>query len=148
MKIIGVLFGLIIAVQSHARDYGDKNCNVVIVKAENEITGCCGNYYRATIAVSKTIIAQNFQKPDIRLQFNERGLSKPEDIIDVKETSRYKIFSIKLPFGASYHTDSLDLIAYVSNGIDRLYDNNFGVGQVSLEQANSWIFRQTRCNLN
>lgn len=144
MKTAVVIFGILFGMQVFAADFGDVNCHVVLTEAENVIIGGQGNYYQARVAVSKVIIAAFFQNPSVQLQ-HSGGLAvvAPTSVTD---NGSHWVYYFKLNFGAYYYSRSLTLIPYVTNGIDRLFDNNFGRGEVVLANYNNWKFRQNRCN--
>jgi hypothetical protein len=152
VKILMAVMGLLVASQSYASDYGDKQCKIVLVVAENVITGGSGSFYEAKVAVSKDLLSQQYQGAFVRLQYNGNGPANdgagPAQPISSEDSGRYVTYLFKLPFGAAYRSDTLRLIPYISNGIDRLFDNNFGEGEVLLERASNWRFNQGSCALN
>jgi hypothetical protein len=149
MKTILFVFTLLFIMQSKGNDLGDKDCNVVLLEAENYNTGGWGNYYRASVAISKSII-NRYKDPKVFLSYGENGngerkIEMPEY---AKESGFYKVYFFKLSFGATHVSQRLYIIPFIANSTDRLFDNNFGIGEVKLNSSNNWRFKQNNCNIN
>lgn len=144
MKTILFVFTFLFIVHSKGNDFGDKGCNVVLLEAENYITGGWGNYYRASVAVSKSIMRQ-YNDPQVFLKYGRDKFEKP---IDINDSGSYKVYYFKLSFGATHQSQSMSMIPYIANSTDRLFDNNFGIGEVILNKSNNWRFIQNKCNFN
>lgn len=152
-----ILCALLITSQAFAESYGDKHCNIYLVEARNIGTGCCGNYYSAQVALSKRIIASDFREFAIHLSYSNSHFwaewGSIEPLSDPKDTGDYLIYNFKLPFGAVHRSETIKFIPYVSNGIDRLYDNNFDPQKangtnayyVELKYQNNWWYKAQIC---
>lgn len=144
MKGILFVFTLLFIVHSKGNDIGDKDCNVVLLEAGNNITGGWGNYYDASVAVSKSIMKQ-YNNPQVVLHYGNDKIEKP---ISDKDIGKYKVYYFKFSSGATYHSQSMNMIPFIANSTDRLYDNNFGFGEVILNRSNNWRFIQNKCKIN
>jgi hypothetical protein len=76
MKGILFVFTFLFIVHSKGTDFGDKGCNVVLLEAGNYITGGLGNYYGASVAVSKSIMSQ-YNDPKVFLHYETDKIEKP-----------------------------------------------------------------------
>ena len=140
MKNLIVLSALLLtAANAHAADYGDKNCNIYVSKAGNVITGGWGNYLSATVVVSKDLIDRHFQKYQVRIAGSDKVAPTK-----VEDTGRKLVFTFEnYARGIEYHGNSATINAYITNGIDRLFDNN---DDVDLVQRYNWQYTNPRCN--
>jgi hypothetical protein len=73
---------------------------------------------------------------------------KLKNPINSKDNGSYKVYYFKLSFGATHHSQSMKMIPFVAYSTDRLYDNNFGFGEVILNRSNNWRFIQNKCKIN
>lgn len=134
LLVLTVMFSSV----SFARDYGDKDCNIFVIQAGNVITGGFGNYLSAKVAVSKSLIQRDFKKFQVRILGSENiSPSKIED------SGKFMIFVFdKYAKGIEYRGNSASVVAFISNGIDRLFDNN---DNVLLVQKHNWQYTNPRC---
>jgi hypothetical protein len=123
----------------YASDYGDTSCQIFVAQASNEITGCCGNFINAEVWVSKSLIARDFKDFQVKIQHFESA--EPTRVVDqgdyiAFEFSRYRE-------GVYYRTHTADIQAYITNGVDRLFDNN---DNVVLTREFAWRYTNPRCH--
>ncbi|MBN8537287.1 MAG: hypothetical protein J0M15_09550 [Deltaproteobacteria bacterium] len=144
MKGILFVFTFLFIVHSKGTDFGDKGCNVVLLEAGNYKTGGWGNYYGASVAVSKSIISQ-YNDPKVFLYYGTDKIEKP---INSKDNGNYKVYYFKLSSGATHYSQSMNMIPFIAYSTDRLFDNNFGIGEVILKGSNNWRFIQNKCKIN
>ncbi|MEQ1877888.1 MAG: hypothetical protein ABL958_14695 [Bdellovibrionia bacterium] len=139
MKLLLFVTALSLSFSANARDFGDKDCNIYVVRAGNVITGGHGNWLSATVAVSKDLIARDFQRPVVRIQGSENVA--PTEVKDGGSKLLYVFTNYRR--GIEYHGNSASVVAFISNGIDRLFDNN---DNVDLVQRYNWQYTNPRCN--
>lgn len=148
MKVLVLLLITILAAQSHAEDLGDSNCNIVLLEANNNITGASGNYYKASVAVSKNFIAQYASNYGVILQYETYNSVKKVNYSEMIPTSKYIIYIFKLPFSAAVSSRYIKMIPFLFTDSKRIFDNNFGQGFVTLTRDNNWQFHQANCSIN
>ena len=122
-----------------ASDYGDQNCNIFVSKAGNEITGGFGNYISATVIVTKSIIYSDFQNYSVRISGYED--IKPTKVFDIGDKRMFTFQRFRK--GIYNQGAKTTVIAYIDNGIDRLFDNN---DNVVLERMHNWQYSNPYCN--
>ncbi|MBK7963264.1 MAG: hypothetical protein IPK04_20010 [Bdellovibrionales bacterium] len=140
MKLFIISLLTILTSFSQAEDSGDKSCQVVLVRAQNVVTGGWGNYYEATVAVSKDLISK--LSSDFKVKLVPHIEMAP---VATSDTKNYTLFSFKFEYGAYVISSYLNLIALVQDGTNSIYDSNFGTGMVSLNKDNNWMFVQSKC---
>lgn len=147
MKVLILLLITILTAQTHAENLGDNTCNIVLLEAKNIITSGYGNYYQASVVVSKNFVAPFGSDYGVLLQYERNNTVKTINSIEMISTANYTIFNFKLPFGATDKSSYIKLIPFVQTNSNRIYDNNFGSGSVTLTSANNWQFNQSKCNI-
>ena len=126
---------------AHAADYGDRDCNIYVSDAGNVITGGDGNYISATVVVSGDLINKYFQDYEVKINGYENA--KPTRI---EGKGAFLVFTFdKYRKGVEYHGNSARVEAYITNGVDRLFDNN---DNVWLVRAHNWQYSNQRCKMN
>ena len=132
------LLFLLFSTSVFANDYGDKDCNIYVSYAANEITGGYGNFLNAEVVVKKELISKDFNNSKVRILGYE-------DIAPtfVQQRGNNVVFSFKrYAKGIVYHGNSATIVAYIDNGMDRLFDNN---DNVVLVQRFNWYYTNPRC---
>lgn len=147
MKVLILLLITILTAQTHAENLGDSNCNIVLLEAKKIITGGYGNYYQASVVVSKNFVAPFNSGYGVLLQYERNNTIKTINSIEMISTTDYIIFNFKLPIGANDKSSYIKLIPFVLTNSNRIYDNNFGLGSVTLTSTNDWQFNQSKCNI-
>ncbi|MBN8535853.1 MAG: hypothetical protein J0M15_02280 [Deltaproteobacteria bacterium] len=147
MKVLILLLITILTAQTHAENLGDNNCNIVLLEAKNFITGGYGNYYQASVVVSKNFVEPFGSNYGVLLQYERNNTVKTINSKEMISTANYIIFNFKLPFGATGRFSFIKLIPFLQTNTSRIYDNNFGQGSVTLASANNWQFSQSKCNI-
>mgnify|MGYP001004239806 FL=1 len=140
MKKLLIVLCTILAIsgQLHAADYGDKGCNIFVSDARNVITGGHGNYLSATILVSKDLINRDFQDYKVIILGSEAV--QPTK---VEDKGRFLEFTFdKYANGIGHHSATATIVAFITNGIDRLFDNN---DIVNLVPKFGWYYTNPRC---
>lgn len=140
MKNLFVSLLTLLAVSSfvQASDFGDKNCNIFVSSAENVVTGGNGNFLSASIVISKDLISRHFQNYQVQILGSESV--KPTKIED---KGQFMVFTFDMyAKGVEYRGNSARVVAFITNGVDRLFDNNDNVLLVS---EHNWQYTNQRC---
>lgn len=125
---------------SKATDYGDKNCNIFVVQAGNVITGGQGVFLSAVVAVSKNLINQDFKNYKVSILGSENIAPTR-----VTENGGYLVYTYdRYTKGIDYSKGVAFVTVSISNGIDRLYDNN---DYVLLNGDHNWQYTNQRCQV-
>ena len=135
-----LLVSIISPTLSLANDYEDKDCQIFVSKAENEITGGNGNWLNADVVVKRTLIDQYYQAPQVKIVGFENKTPSAEFEINDAVIYRFTHFSP----GVAYKYNTASIQVYVSNGVDRLFDKN---NEVKLVPENRWIYSNPKCRL-
>lgn len=141
--ILLLLVSLFLNANIQASDFGDHDCNIFISSAQNVITGGNGNFLSAKVVVKKDLLNKYFQNYQVRIINYTHPSSEDFVPTEVVDNGNSVIFVFdKYTKGIDYSRNGASVEAYISNGVDRLYDNNH---EVDLTQSSNWMYFNQAC---
>lgn len=119
-----------------ASDYGDHHCNIFVSEAHKVFSP--KTQFEIHVRVTRVMLDGDFARFDLGLRTSTNDLITSPKL--VAKSSSYNEYVFTSPA-----LGKLNFIAFMTNGVDSLYDNNFLGKMIELSASNQFMYHSNHC---